>query len=236
MKVIVSIICIVLGMFMFMHWASYHKSDAKSNEEILSNTPPPSIVNNEQDYEYTKEEAELASELAVPLKYDLVFGESKAPVTIVEYSSLACPHCGEYHKDILPKLKEEYIDTGKVRYIYRDFPTNQPALFGALLSHCDSKNRAKWLSVLFESQEKWAYSKDFQKILENMANLSGFSEAKKCFEDKALIEGVMESSFIASKKYEIKATPIFFINGKKIEGSERYLKLKERIERILSKK
>lgn len=92
---------------------------------------------------------------------DKVLGDRDAPVTMIEYSSLTCPHCAHFHTDVLPRIKKEYIDTGKVKLVLRDFPLNQPALIAAQIAHCVPEDRYfGFVSVLFETQAAWAISED----------------------------------------------------------------------------
>ncbi len=159
------------------------------------------------------------------LPSDIVMGSTDAKVVMVEYSSLSCPHCAHFQKDIFPDIKENYIDTGKVLFIHRDFPLDEPALRGAMLAHCAGPDRFyTFVKVLFDKQESWAYQKNFLEILENIAKLGGISGEKfqSCMQDKALEDSVVESKLAASNTLDIVSTPTFFINGKKHSGASAY--------------
>ncbi|MCI5048917.1 MAG: DsbA family protein, partial [Rickettsiales bacterium] len=107
-------------------------------------------------------EASELSPLHQTMEDDVVIGKAEAPVTIVEYSSLSCPHCASFHEVLLPKIQAKYIDQGLAKYTSRHFPLNEPALRAAMLTECVGKDRrTKFVNVLFELQEKWAFSGDF---------------------------------------------------------------------------
>lgn len=148
-------------------------------------------------------------------------GNPKAPVTIVEFFSLSCPHCAEFHIKELPWIKKEYVDTGKVRFVFRDFPLNAAAAVGAMLIRCmKSEDYFKVLDMLFQKQKKWAFSKDTFGQLFKIAQTfkmtkSGFDI---CMADKKLLERIMNSAREAHKRYDINSTPSFLINGQLIDG------------------
>ena len=103
----------------------------------------------------------VLSEGAAAEPQEQILGDPDAPVTIIEYASLTCPHCAQFHNEVLPELKERYIAPGKVRLIYRDFPLDQVALAAAALAHCDGSDRYfSMLDVLFETQRNWARADD----------------------------------------------------------------------------
>ena len=153
---------------------------------------------------------------------DFILGNIDAPITIIEYASLSCSHCAHFHNDIFPALKERYIETGKVQFIFRNFPLNEPALRGAMLSECSGKDRFhSFISVLFQTQKNWAGSKDFIEKLRNIGKLGGISgeQADQCMTDTALQDTILKRRMEASTLYEVNSTPTFFINGKKHSGS-----------------
>lgn len=165
---------------------------------------------------------------------DYPLGNENAKVKIVEYSSLSCPHCAEFHKDIFEKLKEDYIDKGIVQYALRDFPTNKQALQGALLAHCKGKDRYyTYIKTLMDSQTIWAFHHDYQNSLTNIGKLGGISDddLKKCFEDTAKQEFIIKRAGDAATSLKIEATPTFFINGEKHTGTLTYSELKKLIEK-----
>jgi protein-disulfide isomerase len=153
---------------------------------------------------------------------DVQLGNDNAPVTVIEYSSLSCPHCAHFHHNVFPDFKTKYIDTGKVKYIHRDFPLDKVALKGATLTHCAGKDRYyTFLKVLFEKQESWAFAKNYLEVLENIAKLGGISGDKfhACEQDKTLEDSIIQTRQMATNIFKIDATPAFVINGKVYNGA-----------------
>lgn len=167
---------------------------------------------------------------------DKVLGDRDAPVTMIEYSSLTCPHCAHFHTDVLPRIKKEYIDTGKVKLVLRDFPLNQPALIAAQIAHCVPEDRYfGFVSVLFETQAAWAISEDPAAALSKTARLAGLSQAQidACLADEALSERILQSRLDGSNAFEISSTPTFIINGEKVLGAQDFEVFRTVIERHL---
>ena len=176
---------------------------------------------------------------------DYVLGDKNAPVTMIEYASLSCPHCASFVREAFDKLKSEYIDSGKVAFIFRNFPLNHPALAGAMASECaakDAENAAeKYYSItkiIFRTQDNWAFDQKFLEKLESILKLDGMSSDKfsKCVNDKSLQEKILKHRMEAVKALEIKSTPSFFINGEVVEGYVDYLSLKKIIDKKLAEK
>ncbi len=154
---------------------------------------------------------------------DLVLGDRDAPVTIIEYSSLTCPHCANFHLNILPDLKARYIDTGKARLVYRDFPFDRAALLAAALAHCAGPDRYfDFLSVLFGSQKTWSRAPDPAAALKRIGRLGGLTgdEIDACFTNKALIDRILRERLTGAQVFEVDSTPTFFINGQKLLGAQ----------------
>jgi protein-disulfide isomerase len=148
-------------------------------------------------------------------------GSPDAPVTIIEYASLTCPHCAHFHTDVLPELKERYIATGKVRLIYRDFPLDQRALAAAALAHCAGPERYfGFLDVLFQTQESWARADDFLGALKTLGKLGGLADQQMdaCFADEQLTDRILQTRLDAQSQYEVSSTPTFVIDGKTHTG------------------
>lgn len=175
---------------------------------------------------------------------DIVLGDQNAPITIIEYASLSCPHCAAFYSDGFSKLKEEYIDTAKVKFIYRDFPLNHPALTAAVTALCQAENNNtdpikyhNFVKALFKTQDSWAFGDDFVKKLENIAILDGMSNQRfnECIKNIKLQESILEKRLNAAKVLQISSTPTFFINDKIMHGFTGYGDIKNIIEAELSK-
>ena len=151
-----------------------------------------------------------------------VLGDPDAPVTIIEYASLTCPHCAQFHNEVLPELKERYIDPGKVRLIYRDFPLDQVALAAAALAHCAGSDRYfSMLDVLFETQSNWARADNPITALKRLGKLGGLTEEgmQACLNDEQLTDGILQTRLEGQNQYDIGSTPTFVIDGKTYSGS-----------------
>lgn len=157
---------------------------------------------------------------------DRVLGDPNAPIEIIEYASLTCPHCRHFHTEILPEIKKHYIETGKVKLIFRDFPFDQLGLMAALVARCGPPERYyQFLEVLFENQEKWSRDPDPIKALVRIGTLGGLSEAdfRACSNNKEIVDGVLANRIEAGNRYDINSTPSFVVNGqKRVVGSQPY--------------
>lgn len=150
-----------------------------------------------------------------------VLGDPAAPITIIEYASLTCPHCAAFHAETMPRLEKEWIDTGKAKLIYRDFPTNPVGLAfaGAMIARCAPKEQYfTLLGVFYASQGDWTRSTDPIAALSQIARLGGMSEAdvKACLDNGDLLDGLRETALDGQSKYGVDSTPSFVINGRKI--------------------
>jgi protein-disulfide isomerase len=153
---------------------------------------------------------------------DLSIGKEDAPVTIVEYASMTCPHCAHFHNDVLPKLKEKYIDTGKARLVFREFPFDERGALASMVARCAGGDRAlPLISVLYAKQDDWAQAKnDFLQKLFGYAQQAGFTKQAfdNCRQDEKLLKNLvaMRDRGVA---FGVNATPTFFVNGKKLAGA-----------------
>lgn len=154
-------------------------------------------------------------------KNDFVLGKETAPVTLVEYASLTCLHCAQFHQNTLPAVKKEYIETGKVKLIYRDFPLDQLALSGSMIARCAGRDRYfAFIDVMFAQQSTWARDTNPLAALSRIARLGGMSQAKfdECLKDKKIADAVVQQRLDGDKKFGINATPTVIINGKRYSG------------------
>jgi protein-disulfide isomerase len=177
----------------------------------------------EANYEALYQNPLQVKEILRPKDHEIYLGKKDAPVTIIEYSSLSCFHCGDFHKKIFATLKEKFIDTGVLKYVYRDFPLNVQAVKGACLAHCAGDEQFfLFLKILFEKQESWAYQKNYLQVLENIGKLGGLTQERLtfCLNDKAYQEKVLSKMLEANtimlqnNQKALSGTPAFFINGK----------------------
>jgi protein-disulfide isomerase len=164
---------------------------------------------------------------------DRALGDPDAPVTIIEYASMSCSHCAAFHKNMLPWLKETYIETGKVRFVFRDFPLNGPAVWGAMTARCAKPDRYfAFLDMLFAKQKDWAFAEDPQAALAKLARVGGIGKNAfdKCMADQVLQDQIVQSRADAVERYNIRSTPSFIIDGKTVSGGLNEEKLTKLIE------
>lgn len=170
---------------------------------------------------------------------DIVFGDASAPVTMIEYASLSCPHCASFYSEAFNSIKAEYIDTKKVKFVYRDFPLNQPALNAAMVALCHYRSVGSpekyhdFIRILFRTQESWAFGSDFVNKLSSIAKLDGMSEEvfNNCLKDTKLQEDILKARIDATKMLEIQSTPSFIINGELIGGFGGLTEIKKILDR-----
>jgi protein-disulfide isomerase len=152
---------------------------------------------------------------------DRVLGSANAKITVIEYASMTCPHCAEFHAGPFQILKMEYIKTGKVRFIYRDFPLDRLALAAAMMARCAPKERYyPIVEIIFRTQTNWAKQANPTEALSQIGLLSGISKKtyKACVGNKDIYEGVMKIRNDGEAKFDIQSTPTIIINGKPIKG------------------
>ena len=149
-------------------------------------------------------------------------GDPKAPVHIEEFASLSCSHCAHFEEAIFPELKKKYIDTGKVFYTFTDFPTNAPALDGAIVARCLPPERYfPFIVTLFATQEQWAFSAGYKDALRQYSKLAGLNDAKfdACLADKKLKDGIIQQMQERGQSKKVNSTPSFLINDKLLVGA-----------------
>ncbi len=153
---------------------------------------------------------------------DFTVGAADAKVTIVEYASMTCPHCAKFHKEVYPALKSKYIDTGKVRFIFRDFPLNPRAFGGSMLARCTGGAKGlALLETLFDKQADWAFVEANPKqALFDVVKQAGFTQEsfEKCLTDQKLFEQLTAMQRRGADVHKVTSTPTFFVNGKRIVG------------------
>jgi protein-disulfide isomerase len=153
---------------------------------------------------------------------DRILGNAEAPVTVIEYASLTCPHCADFHINTLPQLKSNYIDKGTVRLVFRDFPLDRVALKASMLARCVPEDRYfAMLDVLFRSQGEWSRAEDPVAALAQIGRTAGLDQAtvERCLNDKATEEKIIAEIQAAQSEFQIESTPTLIINGTKHAGA-----------------
>jgi len=164
-------------------------------------------------------------------------GNKDAKITIITYESLTCGHCADFHKDIYPQLKKEFIDTGLVKIEFRHFPLDMAALNASKIAQCNNNGKSDLLHFLFSNQKKWAIGETIENANENLKKLlkdeNILIDFEKCTNNKNIEDYVLNDRIEAVKKFKINATPTIIINNKKFEKSLNYKNLKKTIEKLI---
>ncbi len=178
----------------------------------------------------------LAQDNVEAMLADRVLGDPNATVTMIEYSSLTCPHCAAFHREKLPTLKERFIDTGKMKFIIRDFPLDQVAAVASMLARCAPEPvYYNLMDVLFERQGEWARSQDVLSSLGSIGRFAQMSPAtiEACFQNQELYTGIVSKREEYSEDVDIKSTPTFTVNGDLLVGNDTLEKFISTIESYL---
>ncbi len=183
--------------------------------------------------------AQNAADVAKPVSLpDMALGPADAKVTITEYASMTCPHCAAFNADVFPKIKAEFIDTGKVRYIFREFPLDIKAAAGSMLSRCIANgDAAKYFAVtdlLFKTQSDWVM-KNTAESLARIGKQAGLTQeqVEACLKDQSLLDKIAADQKYASEVLKVDSTPTFFVNGEKIKGETSIEEFEKRINPLL---
>lgn len=171
---------------------------------------------------------------------EFVLGKTKAPIFVAEYSTFNCPHCVKFYNDVLPKIEKDYIKTGKVQFVHRDFPLNEQSLHGSMLTRCQ-KRKVEYFDLLremYRSSFFWSYSSQYREKIYKVAAQKGIkqSEVELCWEDQALKDELQLNKLKYFKEFKLTTTPTFFVNGRKIVGYRDYNQFKEIFDSILDEK
>jgi len=164
---------------------------------------------------------------------DVLEGSPDAPVTIIEYASLTCPHCASFHEQTYKQLKTEYIDTGKVKFIYRDFPLNNPAIAASIVARCGGEDKyLGFVDLFLTQQDKWTRAEDWMGALQQMAKIGGLTTDKinACLSDQALGQSIIDRYRAGSDVFKVNSTPTLIMDGKKYEGGNDFGSLSKAID------
>ncbi len=166
-----------------------------------------------------------------------VLGPVDAPVTMLAFESLSCPHCATFHQGAWPEVKEQYVDTGKVRFVYRDFPTNEAGAVAAMMARCVPPDRYfGMIEMLYRTQDSWLRSADPVESLRQTARLGGLTaeEFEQCVSNEELFQFIRNGQNAASAEYGVDSTPTFMIGDRKIVGPQSFEVFQDAIEAELS--
>ena len=167
----------------------------------------------------------------------IIEGNANAKVKILVYESLTCSHCANFHKDVYPQLKEEFLDKGLVSIEFRNFPLDIAALNASKLAHCKNDGKSKILHFLYLKQKEWIEGNTIEELNSNLKEIikdQNFGlDYEKCVTDKKVEDHILEDRIEGAKKFEINATPTIIINDKKFEKTLNFKNLKKAIEKLI---
>lgn len=172
---------------------------------------------------------------------DIALGKADAPVVLIEYASMTCPSCARFHNEVLPRLKSQFIETGQVKLIYRDFPLDRVALQAAQIARCVAPERYfGFLDVLFRQQEQWTAGRDPGVMVERVKQFAALAgvpreRATACAEDQAAQMRIVAGIQVAERDHKVAGTPSFVINGKRHTGSSSFEDLEKALREALRK-
>ena len=168
---------------------------------------------------------------------EISLGNTQAPVTLIEYGSLTCGNCIKFHRFVLPRIKKRYIDSGAVRFIFRHFPTSEPAVQGALAAQCAGDSFYEMLDELYSTVPSWSQEENRSNIFVQKAISLGLNSETffSCFEATNNLADVVDQQRAARKDYDVTGTPTFIINGKVVRGIKTYVEMESLISEALNK-
>ena len=167
----------------------------------------------------------------------IVIGNVDAKISIIAYESMTCSHCADFHKNVFPQLKEEYLDTGLAKIEFRHFPLDMAALNASKISQCKNDGSSDILETLYSNQQKWVKGssiKEANKNLQKFLESEGFNiDFNKCLNNKEIEDFVLNDRIDGAKNFEVTSTPTIIINNKKLEKTLNYKNLKKAIEKLI---
>jgi len=197
----------------------YHAVEGRSpsttaNEAVAASTPSVAQSSAPPTASATFDRVEVTAD-------DFVLGKADAPVTLVEYASLTCPHCAQFHETVLPTIRKDYIEKGLVRFVFRDFPLDNLALTASVIARCAGRERYfGFIDAFFSGQKTWAADKNPVGAMSRIARLGGMTQADvdACLKKKDVADAVLKQRLEADQKYGVRSTPTILINGEKYPG------------------
>lgn len=240
--VIIAAIVLLVGAAIYF---SMQKPGDTDSTQISAVTPPDASGGDAQAATFAEQAASLVDSnwmlSKAPLSTDYAMGKADAPVKIIEYASLTCPHCADFANKHFEALKKKYIDTGKVLYILRPFPLNEPALKAATLVDCvgEKEGAARYYTfnhVLFDAQEKWAFDENFMENLQTFATVGGVPKEgfDACVNDIEREKKILKMRKEAADELQVNRTPFFFINGVPYKGRHSADAMGEIVDQLLA--
>jgi len=167
----------------------------------------------------------------------IISGNDNAKITIIAYESLTCSHCADFHKDVYPQLKKDYIDTGLAKIEFRHFPLDAAALNASKIAQCEDGQNLEILESLYSNQQAWVKGGTIDEVndhLKKFIKKEGFKiDFDKCINDKEIEDFVLNDRIEGSKNFKINATPTIIINNEKFEKSLNYKNLKKTLEKLI---
>jgi protein-disulfide isomerase len=178
----------------------------------------------------------LSKPVALP---DMAIGSEKAPVKIYEFASMSCPHCAAFEENVFPMIRSKYVDTGKVRFIFREFPLDINAAFASMLARCiadnDSEKFYGAIDRIFKQQDElMAHPKDTIKLIGKQSGMSD-DAVESCAKNQALLDKLEADQKFASEQLKVDATPTFFINGERVKGALSFEEFDKKIAAMVKK-
>ncbi len=205
-------------------------------QKVIDNHADESRVDELKNYQKETTRNEYVRSLSIN-PGDIVIGSPESKVVLIEYFSPTCPHCVHYHREIFPEIKEKYIDTNKISYVIREFISNKQDLDAAILARCNGNTDIyiKFLNVILNQQNNWAFSKNYREILTNIGSLGGVSPENfvKCLNDQDKIKILMENTKLAVSLPKFAGTPSFFINGKQFNERYTFAELSKALDKVV---
>ena len=167
----------------------------------------------------------------------IIEGKKDAKIKLIIYESLTCSHCADFHNDVYPKLKKEFIDTGVINIEFRSFPLDMAALNASKLAHCNNDGKSDLLHFLYSNQKKWAKGSTIEELNSNLSSvIKSFDkqlDENKCFSNNELEAFILNERIEGVKEFDINATPTLILNNQKFEKTLSFKNLKKAIEKLL---